>query len=220
MKEKITYYLWASYRRRAIDRFLEESKSFYQGVVLDIGGRDRGAFRKPREQATRWINADIEWKYKPDLCMDVAAQAIKSSSVDVVNAVELFEHVYLINEGLTECARVLKKGGHLLIAVPFLYPLHSDPFDFQRWTKDKWQRELKACGFHLERYNVSGYFFNVLADMLKSGIKAIPGWLKIPFYIFLPLLDLIAWLDKSRFVREHSILSRYHAGYFMLLRKE
>ena len=149
-----------------------------------------------------------------------AAQAIKSSSVDVVNAIELFEHVYPINEGLRECARVLKKGGLLIIGVPFLYPIHADPFDFQRWTKDKWEREMKACGFRTERYAVSGYFFNVLADMLKAGIKAVPGWLKVPFYIFLPLVDFIALLDKMRFVREHPILSRYHGGYFMVMRKE
>ena len=219
MKEKIMYYLWSSYRRRALDRFSEKVKSYYQGIVLDIGGRDRGLFRKPREQVGKWINADIVWKHKPDLCMDVAAQPIKSDSIDVVSAMELFEHVHRIDEGLRECFRVLKEKGVLLVSVPFLYPVHADPFDFQRWTKDKWERELQTNGFVLERSEVSGYFFNVLSDMMKSGIKAIPGWFKIPFYIFLPLLDFIAFLDKGKFVQQHPILNRYHGGYFFIARK-
>lgn len=219
IQKKISYYVWASFRRRKIDRFLESVKSLYQGVVLDIGGRDRGAFRKPREQVRKWIHADIAREHQPDLCMDVAAQAIKSDSIDVVNAMELFEHVLGIDGGLQECFRVLKEQGLLIISVPFLYPVHADPFDFQRWTKDKWERELDAKGFVVERSEVSGYFFHVAADMGKACLKSVPGWLKIPCYIFLPLLDLVAALDQWKFVRAHPILSRYQGGYFFVVRK-
>lgn len=68
---------------------------------------------------------------------------IEDESIDVINAIELFEHIEDIEKGLRECNRVLKKNGVMIISVPFLFPIHSDPYDFQRWTEEKWKQELK-----------------------------------------------------------------------------
>jgi len=40
-------------------------------VVLDIGGRNRGKFIKPKDKVEKWIFADIESKHKPDIVVDV-----------------------------------------------------------------------------------------------------------------------------------------------------
>jgi SAM-dependent methyltransferase len=117
-----------------LDRLQERFRGMYQGVVLDMGGRDRGRFKKPRDRVERWIFADINPEHQPDLVLDVSDMRgkVADRSLDVVNAMELFEHVERIDRGLEECFRVLKPEGRLLISVPFLYPVHADPFDFQR----------------------------------------------------------------------------------------
>ena len=133
MKLYLQYYFWATYRRKLLDKLLEKSKYYYKGIVLDIDDRDKGKFKKPRNKVERWIFADVEEKYKPDIILDVCEmKKIKDESIDVINTIELFEHVENSEKGLLECFRVLKKGGVMILSVPFLHPIHADPYDFQR----------------------------------------------------------------------------------------
>jgi len=215
-------YLWSSYRRKSLDRLQERFSDLYRGVVLDMGGRDRGRFRKPRERVDRWIFADINREHQPDLVLDVSDMQgkVADRSVDVVNAMELFEHVERIDRGLEECYRVLKPEGRLLISVPFLYPVHADPFDFQRWTGEKWRRSLEALGFRIEVLDVTGGFFSVFGDAVKTLVHALP---RVPcrfLQLFYPLLDLFVLLDRTGFGRRHPRLAGYHGGYFIVARKE
>ena len=99
LKKNIQYYFWASYRRKILDELLEKNKHYYKGIVLDIGGRDRGKFKKPKDKVKKWIFADIEEKHKPDIVLDVAnMKDIKDESIDIINAIELFEHVEKIEK--------------------------------------------------------------------------------------------------------------------------
>ena len=68
----IKYYFWATYRRKLLDKLLEENKSYYKGIVLDIGGRDRGKFKKPKDKVEKWIFADTEDRHQPDIVLDVS----------------------------------------------------------------------------------------------------------------------------------------------------
>jgi hypothetical protein len=61
-KLNLQYYFWASYRRKILDDLLEGAKDYYKGIVLDIGGRDRGRLEKPKDRVKKWIFADIEKK--------------------------------------------------------------------------------------------------------------------------------------------------------------
>ncbi len=215
------YYLWASYRRKSLDRLQGRFQDLYRGVVLDIGGRDRGRFVKPRDHVDKWIFADINEEHRPDLVLDVSDMRgeFADRGVDVVNAMELFEHVERIDRGLEECFRVLKEKGRLLISVPFLYPVHADPHDFQRWTREKWTRTLGDLGFYIEAFEVTGGFFSVLGDAVKTLVHSLP---RIPcrfFQLFYPLLDLFVLLDRTDFGSSHPRLTGYHGGYFIVARK-
>jgi len=216
---KIRYYLWASYHRKKLDQLQTKHKDIYKGTVLDIGGRDRGSFAKPKDSVKRWIFADIEANHNPDLVIDVTdmRSQIKDHSIDVVNAIELFEHVNQTKKGLKECHRILKDNGAFVIAAPFLYPVHADPFDYQRWTQDKWEDELKAVGFEIQSVEVIGYFFTIYADMIKTSFKLIPHWLRYLRYLLHPLFDVVYWLD--RFCPKSPVLNKYHGGYFIIAKK-
>jgi SAM-dependent methyltransferase len=195
-------------------------KAYYKGIVLDIGGRDRGKFKKPRDKVERWIFADIEERHNPDIVLNVEDMGeIASESIDIINAIQLFEHVEKTGQALKQCYRVLKKDGVLILSVPFLFPVHPDPCDFVRWTEDKWKNELDILGFKIEKFKIMGRFFTVLADMERVFIKSMPRIFKWPFYLFYPLLDLITKLDKLAPVIKHPLLGRFHGGYFIVAQK-
>lgn len=220
MINPLNYYFWATYRRKNLDKLQERYKNLYHGVVLDIGGRDRGKFKKPKDKVEKWIFADIEKKHNPDLVLDVAnMRGIKSKSIDVVNAMELFEHVEKIDKGLDECYRVLKRGGRLMISVPFLYPIHADPYDFQRWTETKWRKELTNRYFEIENFEIMGRYFTVHCGMIRELIEALPKILRYLLRISYPFLDLLARLDNRNIIKENKILNKYHGGYFIVAKK-
>lgn len=203
-----------------MDRLLEENQFYYKGIVLDIGGRDRGKFKKPKDKVEKWIFADIEEKHNPDVVLDVCNMSkIEDESIDVINAIELFEHVEKIEQGLKECFRVLKKDEVMILSVPFLFPIHSDPYDFQRWTEEKWKRVLKTIGFDIEKFEIMGRFFTVLADMKKMFVKSMPCILRYVLYLSYPLIDLLVTLGNLNIIKNHPKFGKYHGGYFIIAKK-
>lgn len=219
-RKKINYYLGASYRRFSLDRLQGDNQHLYRGIVLDIGGRDRGNFEKPRSKVEKWIFADINQKNDPDIVLDVSdMRAVQNDSVDVISAIELFEHVLDVEKGLSECYRVLKNDGTFIMSVPFLFRIHADPHDYQRWTLTKWEFELKRVGFKFEKVHIQGFYFTVLADMAKVLIKSLPYGIRHVFCVMLPLLDLLPSLDGCNFVKRNETLNKYHGGYFFVLKK-
>jgi len=223
MNKNKEYYRWASYRRQMLDTLQERFKKLYHGVVLDIGGRDRGLFQKPKDKVKKWIFADINDEYNPDIILDITnMEQIASNRIDVINAIELFEHVGDIKKGLSECYRVLKKNGVLIISIPFLFPIHADPFDFQRWTDYKWRIELRECGFSIQNFIVMGRFYTSLAEMLIIKLKdyRTQGLIgKFLYYIFRQIIDQIFKLDNNSRVNDNPLLSKYHSGYFIVSKK-
>jgi len=220
MFKKIKYNIETTYRRKVLDKLLEKNKHYFKGVVLDIGGRDRGKFKKPKDKVEKWIFADIEASYNPDVVLDVGnMHQIKDESIDVINATELFEHIENPIRGLKECYRVLKKEGMIIISAPFIYPIHADPFDFQRWTETKWKKVLTEVGFKIEKFEIMGRYFTVLADIEKSLIKSLPRFLRWFCYLVYPFYDLLVKLDNFDFVKNHPKLGKFHSGYFIIAKK-
>jgi SAM-dependent methyltransferase len=218
LRKNIGYYFFASYRRKLIDKFLQENSHIYHGVVLDIGGRDRGKFKSPKNKVRKWIIADIEKSRNPDIVLDVAnMHQINNSSIDIINAIELFEHVAKIEDGLSECFRVLKNDGLMIITIPFLYPVHADPYDFQRWTDTKWIKELTTRGFKIEKIEPMGKYFTVMADLLRAPFLHLPNILKLPFTVLLPIFDLLSNLD--RFFKNNKFVDTHPAGYIIIVKK-
>lgn len=217
---KIKYYFWASYRRKYLDYLQNKYKNYYHGTVFDIGGRDRGIFQKPKAQVEKWIFADIEPKHKPDIVLNVEdMKKIQTESIDMVNAIELFEHVQKPELGLKECCRVLKINGAMFISCPFISPIHADPYDFQRWTEYKWKKEFKYLGLSILNFEICGLFYTTIGDMVKNLITSMPMILRYVGYLLYPVIDVLVWLDNLEVVKNNSKLNKYHAGYFFVLKK-
>ena len=220
MLKYLKYYFGTSYRRKILDSLLEDNKHYYKGIVLDIGGRDRGKFKKPKDKVEKWIFADMVNKHSPDIILDVADMSqIQNGSINTINATELFEHVRNPEKGLKECYRILKENGAIILSAPFLYPVHNDPYDFQRWTEQKWKDKLQNLGFRIEVFKIMGRYFTVVMDMKKVLIENLPFGISHFFKLFYPLMDLLAKLDDTAYVKNNLRLSNYHQGYFIICKK-
>lgn len=220
IRKSLESYLGTSYRRKKIDAILEQNRHLYRGIVLDIGGRDRGNFKKPKNSVQQWIFADIVEDFNPDMLLDVTdMKTIQTSSIDTVNAIELFEHVRYPEKGISECFRILKTGGTLIASTPFLYGIHADPYDFQRWTEDKWKSVLKDIGFSKITVIPMGTCVSTSLDMIKGILRYSTPPLKFISFLFYPILDLLEKMDSVNFIKK-SICGKYVGGYFITAQKQ
>lgn len=87
-----------------------------------------------------------------DILCDVKTIPLRDDCVDVVLSTSSLEHMRYPEPFFKESHRVLAAGGSLRINVPFVYPEHEVPFDFQRPTRYGLLRWYEDAGF--ERVSV------------------------------------------------------------------
>lgn len=160
-----------TYRRRLLDAMLAERLSDVTGGVLDVGGKKahrRGTFRIPLT-ADRWVAVNIDPGVRPEVVGDAAMLPIASESFDRVVCCELLEHVADPAGVCREIHRVLVPGGCAVVTVPFLYPVHGDPFDFHRFTPGQLERMLAP----FERVEVEpmGGWSGTVGMLLELGVR-------------------------------------------------
>lgn len=216
--QNLKYFFFTSYRRKRLDKTLLNHSSYFHGKVLDIGGGKKdGKFVPPKTKS--WVVVDIDQKSNPNVIASVDKLPFKDKSFDVVKATELFEHIEKLEMGFAECARVLKKNGFLVISSPFLFPLHPDPYDFQRVTLQKWKSLARENKLKMVLAEEQGYYFMLIAELLRAAIVKLPTTLRYPLYLTFPVLDLLAVLDSAAFVRNSKFIQNYVCGYFIVMKK-
>lgn len=134
------------------------------------------------------------------LAGDLSALPLRSRSVDGILCEMVLEHVAEARQALSEFERVLKPGGRVYLAVPFLWPYHASPHDYWRWTLPGLVHELR--GFEVLASGISGgpttTLVNVahewLAMVLSLGIDALYRvlyLLLVPFLFPFKILDVL-----------------------------
>jgi SAM-dependent methyltransferase len=119
---------------------LQQALRQLDGTVIDIGcaGR-RLAGLVPG--TCRYVGVDYPdtalhlYETRPDVFADACALPFASGSIDAVILKDVLEHVCGPHQALSEIARVLRDGGRLVLWMPFIYPIHDAPHDFQRFTE-------------------------------------------------------------------------------------
>lgn len=164
-------------RRHFVDAFFSQGLTRLPGLaawrVLDLGGHKtikRGSFDL-RQFADDIVVLNVVADKGTDVCGDAAAQPFADDCFDLVVCGEVLEHIADPRPVLSEIRRVLKPGGMVLMTVPFLYPIHADPYDFGRYTGSFWQAELTKAGLELTSLERQGGYFAVLATLLQLGLN-------------------------------------------------
>jgi len=161
-----------TFRRFYLDYHLLNER-FY-GKVLDIGGKKenkRGSFRPPLNSIKSWKYLNIDRNTNPDFCCNADSVPVKDCSFDIVLMCEIIEHLEKPIDAIIESRRILKQKGKLILSIPFLYAIHGDPNDYQRWTPSKIKMELQKNGFDNINILPMGGLFAVIYDLIHISLN-------------------------------------------------
>lgn len=91
-----------------------------------------------------YIGIDIAKSPATKLIVSEKAKVpLKSDSIDIVLSTQVLEHVEDVQFYLSQCKRLLKKNGLLLLSTHGVWPYHPFPHDYHRWTAEGLVNELK-----------------------------------------------------------------------------
>jgi SAM-dependent methyltransferase len=124
-------------RFQALERELEPVAAYLTGRFLNAGcgSRDIRSFLRQRG-VTVVTRYDIQ-SDDPDVVIGpLESMPFPDASFDSVLCNAVLEHVADAEAAIRELTRVVRPGGHLVVAVPFLQPFHACPGDYQRYTGD------------------------------------------------------------------------------------
>ncbi len=117
---------------------------------------------------------------------------------------DVLEHLRSPEAAIKEAARILKTGGHLILQVPFMYPVHDAPNDYQRWTHDGLHELVTRYGFKVVDFTARGHPIETSAALTtmalaKSGLNALTRrrveLILLPvIVVFIPIVNVVGWL--------------------------
>lgn len=115
------------------------------GVILDYGAGNSPY--RPLFRCNRYIAADIQQNAASsiDIVLDERGISLPDASVDLALCIFVLEHVPDYRATLSDLVRVLKPGGVLFIAVPYLSREHETPNDFLRFTSFMAAHMVTGC---------------------------------------------------------------------------
>jgi SAM-dependent methyltransferase len=90
------------------------------------------------------------YRTRPDVFADACMLPFAEGIFDSVILKDVLEHIGDPEAALAEIARTLRPGGRLMLWMPFIYPIHDAPYDFQRLTEHGLGRRLASHGFDVE----------------------------------------------------------------------
>ncbi len=127
---------WLSDRFHALSR--RRLKALRNSKVLDIGSGD-SSHAELLDSSNRLVRLDYpetnrRYSVRPDVFGDACRLPVRSEVFDAVLLLEVLEHLPCADAALEEIHRVTRPKGTLYLSVPFLYPTHDAPQDFQRYT--------------------------------------------------------------------------------------
>jgi SAM-dependent methyltransferase len=197
---------WLLDSRESVERW---AAPHVEGVVLDIGCGDRWleplvAGRGQYVGLDSLATGAALYGARPSLFGDAASLPFPDRSIDCVVLLEVLEHLEHPREALREIARVLKPGGRLLLSMPFLYPIHDAPHDFQRYTTHGLAREMTAVGFEVRSIDPTRHAFQaagLLVTISCAGVaieafrRRSPALVLVPFVLVtIPIVNTVAWV--------------------------
>ena len=138
----------AAYDYRSADSRAAFSEVFDQqtndSLCLAIGGG-------PGRHHDSLVNLNIARFPNVDVVADAYRLPYANNSVEAIYCEAVLEHLEHPNEAVAEMFRVLKPGGRVFAATPFLQWFHAFPNHFQNFTLEGHKRLFTRHGFVIDR---------------------------------------------------------------------
>lgn len=189
-----------------LEEELELYRKYFQGKVLNAGSGGRDISHLIQGQL---INLDLPGMTTGRVDIEGSLENIPldNNVIDVIICNAVLEHVQDPGRVMEEFYRVLKPGGYLYLAIPFMQPEHNNPGDFQRYTK-------AGINTLAQRYS-----FNVIETRGLHTVYHTLGWILFQWFTSRPsliyqllamiLFPIIKYKSKVSKVYVDSIASAY-----------
>lgn len=144
---------WFAFRQEI--KNLRRLGKMVEGIVLDIGCSDQRVRQFLDERchymALDYYQTATQWyKSRPQIYGDAQILPFCNESIDSILLLDVLEHLPRPENCISEIKRVLKPGGKFILQVPFIYPIHDAPLDFQRWTIHGLRELASKFGFEIK----------------------------------------------------------------------
>jgi SAM-dependent methyltransferase len=124
--------------RRPLNRFLKSISSDYENLdILEIGSGDVSINQSAERiftNAKLFLQTDVNKSYGHKY-LDITSEVQIEEKFDLVLCTNVLEHIFDVKPAIKNLNYLLKQKGHLVVSVPFIYPLHDEPEDFWRFTE-------------------------------------------------------------------------------------
>jgi SAM-dependent methyltransferase len=162
-------------------------------LVVDYGCAT-APYRSVFSESSNYIGADLPGN--PDATVALRPDGsvpLPDGSVDLVLSTQVLEHVADPEAYLTECARLLKTGGSLVLTTHGIMYLHRDPEDYWRWTCDGLERTLNLSGFSVdEERGLLGLVPTSLQLFQDGTLRRVPRFLRKSYVLLFQRLIAVS----------------------------
>lgn len=163
--------------------------------ILDYGCADR-PYEAMMPPGVEYVGADLEGNERADVFLRPdGGLPLPDDSFDAVLSSQVLEHVEEPALYLSECARVLRPGGTLVLSTHGIMYYHRDPEDYWRWTHPGLVKVVEAHGFAVvESRGVLGLAATALQIFQDATMWKVPRPFKTAYAV--AMQGAIGFIDR------------------------
>jgi SAM-dependent methyltransferase len=161
----------------SLDEAMRMAAPMAIGRLLDVGCGDKPYESLFAPYVREYVGAEYDETYsgsanarkgKADVVYSGNRLPFEDDAFDTVLCNQVGEHVLHPEVFFAELVRVVKRGGRLIFTVPFSHRIHSEPYDFHRFTKYALSYYAEQSGLSTEVLVARGGFWKVIGQKLTS----------------------------------------------------
>lgn len=163
-------------------------------VRYPSGGKKLNLGSGPRIIGSDIVNVDLHPYPGVSIVADACAVPLPDSSIARIVSDNVLEHVRDPQKAVKEMHRLLETGGMAYVATPFLYPFHSSPSDFQRWTRPGLEElfrdfEIVKIGLRAGPFSaLDAYLCHLTGVIFSFGSPALNSLItNLALFVFFPI---------------------------------
>ena len=166
-------------------------------LCISVGGG-------PNRVHPNLVNVNLAQVENVDVVADAYALPYATGSVDAIHCEAVLEHLETPAQAVAEMHRVLRPGGELFAATPFLQAFHAYPSHFQNFTVIGHNRLFERAGFEVRSSGTCVGPTFALTDLASHYLRSyVPtrlasrGMWALTRVLFLPFRLLDRWIETS-----------------------